>query len=151
MRVVVLDTETTGWLRNLDPADPKQPHLVQLGAIVAETSNREVLSVLDVMIRPEGWHIPSAVVKVHGIDDSMAAEHGVSEKLATELFLDLWKGSKVIAHNVGFDIGIMGCAIARYAPAHLAMWQKTDKHCTMDLSTPLVRKRRPGHQPQPQD
>lgn len=143
MRVVVLDTETTGWVRNLPLDDPRQPHLVQLGVIVADTERREVVSSIDIMVRPEGWEIPDRVVKVHGISEAKANVHGISERLATELLVDLWGGSRMIAHNANFDHRILSIAMARYQPKVIQdRWAGTERLCTMEESVRYVKKKK---------
>lgn len=68
------DTETTGLPLFKEPSEhPGQPHIVQLGACLVDLDSREVLSTLDVMIKPDGWLIPDKVDAIHGITTEKAA------------------------------------------------------------------------------
>lgn len=58
----------------------------------------------DHIIRPDGYRIPDAAIKVHGITNEMAADMGepVSDVLA--MFMsDVAKAEIICAHNIPFD------------------------------------------------
>ena len=72
--ILVFDVETTGLpLWNEPSEDPRQPHLVQLAALLVDDDTRQVISTLDVIVRPDGWLIPEDVAAVHGITTERAA------------------------------------------------------------------------------
>jgi len=134
MRVLVYDTETTSipdW--KIPSDDPGQPHLVQLAAIVADTETRKIISTIDLIIRPNGWEIPTEVTEIHGITTEFALEHGVSEKLAYQMFMDLWGGCHRVAHNRTFDQRILRIAAKRYGTdEQIEAWAAKDNHeCSM--------------------
>lgn len=141
--VLFYDTETTGLPDFKAPSsEPHQPHLVQLGACLADANTREVLQTLDVIIQPDGWDIPDEVAKIHGITTEKAQALGVPEQLALDLFLNLWEKATVrrkrIGHNESFDARIIRIAIKRYHDDALAdFWKGGVSDCTMQLAKPI--------------
>lgn len=134
MLVFAYDTETTGipdW--KIPSEDPSQPHLVQIAGILADTTTREIVSSIDLIIRPDGWEIPDEVAAIHGITTEKALEVGVREVQAFEIFMTLWGGRFRIAHNRTFDQRIMRIAAKRYGDDRLIeQWAAKDNHeCTM--------------------
>lgn len=110
------DTETTGipdW--KIPSGDESQPHVVQLAAALFDKDTRQVTQGMDVIIRPDGWVIPDEVSEIHGITTEMAMDVGISEKLALEMFMELWNGRKRIAFNTTFDNRIIRIATKRYS------------------------------------
>lgn len=134
MLVFAYDTETTGipdW--KIPSDDPSQPHLVQLAGILADTDSRQIISSVDLIIRPDGWEIPDEVAEIHGITTEKAMEVGVREVEAFEIFMTLWGGRMRIAHNRTFDQRIMRIAAKRYGDDRLIeRWADKESHlCSM--------------------
>lgn len=133
------DTETSGLPLFHEPSgDPRQPHIVQLGAILVDIDARKVLSTLDVIVKPDGWTIPDEVAAIHGITTELAGDVGVSESLALGMLLDLWAGRPRIAHNESFDARIVRIAQHRYDDADAEAWKAGAAQCTQTLSTPIL-------------
>lgn len=139
--IVVFDTETTGLpLFNEPSEDPRQPHIVQLGAVVVDIDTWKVLSTLDVMCRPEGWTIPDEVSAIHGITTEMASDLGVPESLAVEMLLDMVGQRLRVAHNESFDARLVRIACKRFfEPAQADGWKEGRAECTATLSTPILK------------
>lgn len=139
--ILPFDTETTGLPLFSEPSDdPRQPHLVQLGACLVDTDTRKILSTLDVMVKPDGWTIPDEVAAVHGITTEMAGDLGVPEVLAVEMLLDLWADGRRlrVAHNEQFDARIVRIALKRHVDDATAdAWKAGRAECTARLATPL--------------
>jgi len=142
------DTETTGLpLFNEPSEDPRQPHIVQLAACLVDLDSRAMIAGLDVIVRPDGWTIPDDVAALHGITTERAADLGVGERAALNLFLDLWSCAGVrVAHNETFDARIIRIAIKRLigdsldvlGQAPLAdVWKSAAAQCTARLATPV--------------
>ncbi|TPW35060.1 3'-5' exonuclease [Oecophyllibacter saccharovorans] len=137
MALLFFDTETTGLpsaRRAVD--DPAQPHCVQLAAVLTDDRGEEI-SAINVLIRPEGWHIPSFVTRIHGITTEKAQRYGVREALAAELFHDLTQqADRVIGHNVAFDCRIMA---TMYARSGRSDWQlPSSQVCTMQAASAVL-------------
>ncbi len=99
MRLIMLDTETTGL-------SPEQGHkMVEIGAI--EVSNRD-------MNQPRTFHqyinpdrnIPAEVVRIHGIDDARVKDEPMFKDIAQD-FLDFIQGGTLVIHNAPFDLGFI--------------------------------------------
>ncbi|GAP37342.1 3'-5' exonuclease [Piscinibacter sakaiensis] len=141
--VLFYDTETSGLpLFDQPSEDPRQPHLVQLGACLVDLDTRRTLSTMDVMVRPDGWTIPDEVAAVHGITTEMASDLGVPEPIAVSMLLDLWAAGRRlrIAHNEPFDARILRIALKRYRDDETAdAWKAGGARCTQLLSTPILK------------
>ena len=134
--ILFFDTETTGlpdW--NVPSDDECQPHIVELAALLVDPKSMNSLASLGVIVRPDGWVIPDETIEVHGISNEKAAEEGISEKDALEMFLALYSKSSIrVAHNTTFDNRIIRIALKRHLPDAVSDEQWKDKssyHCTM--------------------
>lgn len=143
------DTETTGLPLFKEPSEhPDQPHIVQLGACLVDLLSRKVLASLDVIVRPDGWTIPEEAAKVHGITTEKALDVGIPERMALEMFLELWRGRTRIAHNEQFDARIIRIGLKRHIDPldpDLSVpvsddWKNCKAaECTATLSTPVLK------------
>ena len=101
MRLIMLDTETTG----LSPLNGDR--MVEIGAI--EVLNRKVLSgekhVFHHYINPER-DIPAEVVRIHGIDNAKVKNAPKFREIARQ-FLDFIDGATLVIHNASFDLGFI--------------------------------------------
>ncbi len=135
------DTETTGLPDFRAPSEAEhQPHIVQLAAAVVDAKTREVLSSIDLIVRPDGWSIPAAASSVHGITTEMASDVGIPEDIALRAFLELWRGRGVrVGHNESFDARIVRIAMMRYALLGADQWKEGRAECTARLATPICK------------
>ncbi len=129
--VLPYDTETTGMPEWKVPSDdPKQPHIVQLAAVLCNADTRQKIQSIDLIIKPDGWEIPEEMTAIHGISTELAHDVGVSEKLAVEMLLDLCGDADRIAYNKTFDQRIIRIALKRYGFGEEIMekWAQKDNH-----------------------
>jgi DNA polymerase-3 subunit epsilon len=136
------DSETTGLPLDYAPeADPRQPHVVQLGACLVDLDTRTTLSALDVICLPDGWEIPAQAAAVHGITTEMALAVGVPEKLAVTMLLSMAKRAAVrVGHNEQFDARILRTAALRFHGDSVAdAWSAGAAKCTGAMSTPILK------------
>lgn len=148
--VTVLDTETTGlpeW--KLPSGSPEQPHLVQLGVIIADKFTGQEHETLDLIIRPDGWVIPQETIDVHGITQEMAMDLGVSEKLAVEMLIEMRGDLHRVAHNKTFDQRIIRIALKRYFGEDIQeKWAvKEDFSCSMMMAKPIMQMQKANAKP----
>lgn len=147
--ILAYDTETSGLpLFNEPSEDPRQPHIVQLGALLVDLDSRKTLATLDVIVKPDGWTIPEEVAAVHGITTEMAHDLGVPESVAVQMLLELWAGNRMrLGHNESFDARIVRIAMKRHIDPQdpdLAVpasdeWKAGKATCTQLLSTPIMK------------
>lgn len=145
MKALFYDTETTGLpLFDQPSQDPRQPHIVQLAALLVDLDTRKQLASLDLTIEPQGWEIPEEVSKIHGITTEHAMEIGVCEFHAVELFIQLWQSADFrVGHNEQFDARILRIALHRANPSGYGCepdeWKAGRAECTQALSTPILK------------
>ncbi len=112
--LLFLDTETTGLPRYYatEPAK-KWPRVVQLAWSLYDTDgNRESRN--SFIIYPTDFTIPLDSVKKHGITTERAKAEGVSlHKVLPQFNADVEKATKVIAHNIAFDLPIVNTEFMR--------------------------------------
>lgn len=142
--VLFYDTETTGLpLFNEPSEDPRQPHIVQLAALLVDLDTRKTLASFDLIVRPDGWLIPDEVSKIHGITHELAMDVGVSESIAVGMLRELWRESKPrlrVGHNESFDARILRIALMRHEDAPLAdAWKAAPAECTAKMATPVCK------------
>jgi len=141
MKILFYDTETTGLPEWKIPSySDEQPHIVQLAAILADHETQEVISTMDVIIKPDGWDIPEEVIALHGITNEMAISKGISENEALCFFLEMWGGGMRVSHNQTFDQRIVRIATKRYCyDDTIEQWKNRENHkCTMLMAKPIM-------------
>jgi DNA polymerase-3 subunit epsilon len=110
--VIVLDTETTGI--------GSSARIVEVAAL--HVKNGAVVRQFQSLVNPE-MHIPSMVVKVHGITDAMVVGAPTAAPVLTG-FAKFVAGHTLVAHNASFDFGILRGEYGRVkvAPPGCAMY-----------------------------
>jgi DNA polymerase III epsilon subunit-like protein len=97
------DTETTGLPKYPSSDYRNQPRLVQIAWILAD-QNKEIISKNSFIIKPDGFRIPTRVIKIHGISTDKATRDGVNIYSVLHHFLsDTNYADVLVAHNVAFD------------------------------------------------
>lgn len=138
------DTETTGLPLFSEPSeDPRQPHVVQLGAILVDLDTREELEVLDEIILPDGWHVPEDTAKIHGITTQFALEVGKPALEVLGRFVGMWGANSDvlrIGFNEPFDARMVRIAMFRHFDAEAAdNWKAGKAHDVMRVVTPMCK------------
>lgn len=137
-KLLFYDTETTGVPEYGTPSDdPIQPHLVQIAAALVDEDTRKIEQSINLTVRPNGYEIPQATIDIHGVTNEYASEHGVTEEVVLMLFMDIWGGKTVIAHNESFDARIIRIGLKRYAKDMeniLDAWKNRGRECTKKIS-----------------
>ena len=113
---LIFDTETTG-LPKRDNAPLEEldnwPRLVQLAWQMHDHSGK-FLGAKDHIIKPEGFTIPYAAEKVHGISTDKALTEGEDLRMVLREFAeDIANSTLIIAHNIDFDINIIASEFLR--------------------------------------
>lgn len=134
------DTETNGKALSFTTpvsALDNWPRITQIGwqmydkdgNLVKERSN---------IIKPDGWTVPTTQFF---IDNNMSTERCEKEgvplvEVLNDLIKDLEQSEYLIAHNMQFDINVLGAEFLRY---NLKSENKVKKFCTMKESTNICR------------
>lgn len=135
---LAFDTETTGLPLFSDPSDdPRQPHLVQLAALLIQP-NGDVVDSISTIVKPGlGARMEPEAFKAHGISLERARAEGAEAKdVADKFFALVEQADMLIGHNVSFDVRIMRIHAARWLGAK---WDNPlPAFCTMKRSSQIV-------------
>ena len=136
MRVLVFDTETTGFVsKSLPVTHPKQPRMVQLGAYLFEEGKVGGRK-LNFIVKPDGWRVPMNASNVHGITTERAASEGVPVFGIIAQFCDMAKNADVlVGHNIDFDRVVVSGECERIG----FHFPKLPLICTMHASTDVLK------------
>ena len=104
---IYFDTETTGIPSDY-MAHPKEwPRIVQIAWLVANSEGR-IFERASMMVKPEGFEIPSQSTKVHGITTEKAIAEGKDLKEVMTYFGKAWRSAELMCcHNVSYDLPIV--------------------------------------------
>ena len=113
---LIYDTETTGLPNNYNaPVSDSNnwPRMVQISWQLHDDTG-ELIEVKNYIIKPEGYEIPYAVVKVHGITTERAEKQGADLDFVLNEFNRVLKQTTfVVGHNIEFDNNIIGAEFYR--------------------------------------
>ena len=137
---LIFDTETTG-LPKKDNAPIAEvdnwPRVVQIAWQLHDPSG-ELSEHHSLLIRPDGYEIPYAAEKIHGISTEKASLHGLPLKDALERFNESVEKSRfLVGHNIQFDINALGAEFIR--SGILTEFLEKEQVCTMQASTDLLK------------
>ena len=141
VRVLVLDTETTGLPRQAGLRLVRWPRLVEAAWLLLDETG-ELLEVQSHLVRPEGFTVPATATAVHGIPDALVREEG--EALAgvlAALMRSVDAARLIVGHNVAFDLGVIRSELVRAGMEDRIRTLPTC--CTMRTGAPLVGARGP--------
>jgi DNA polymerase III epsilon subunit-like protein len=143
LKVLVIDTETTGLPIKGDLTDPGQPWLLQLGAVTFSLdSDRFDQKINTLVVPPKEAIFHERAVQTHGFTREMVEANGrdMSEVLAE--LEELRKSCQIIAsYNWAFDSFIIASCSARINPNYLDYpllgnhGQGVSHHCVMNQAT----------------
>lgn len=108
--LLFFDTETTGkWNGKLPMGDTRQPRPVQIAAILADETGREVQS-MNFLVYQDS--VPDETAAFHGITTEILHAQGLNEGTVMTVFEELLaQADVVIAHNGEFDQKIITNAV----------------------------------------
>lgn len=109
LRQVVFDTETTGLDRNTD-------RVVEIGAVEI-VDYIETGRTLHLYVNPER-DMPLEAERIHGLSSTFLSDKPLFREIAQQ-FLDFIGGDDLVAHNGGFDFGMLNAELARLGKKQL--------------------------------
>ncbi len=131
MRLVVLDTETTGLEVALDH------RIIEIGCV--EIINRKLTGRhFHRYINPQR-EIDAGAMEVHGISNDDLADKPLFAQVADE-FVDFVKGAELVIHNAPFDVGFLNAEIDRLA----GQYQPLETYSGIIDTLPMARQMHPG-------
>ncbi|PLW82103.1 DNA polymerase III subunit epsilon [Kineobactrum sediminis] len=131
MRLIVLDTETTGL-------ESSQGHrIIEIGCV--EMVNRRLTgNRFHRYINPER-EIDQGAIEVHGITREMLADKPVFKQVATD-FLAFVSGAELVIHNAPFDMGFLNAELRRMDDTHPGL----ESVCRVTDTLVMARGKHPG-------
>ena len=141
VRVLVIDTETTGLPRRAGTRAVRWPRLVEAAWMLLDETGGVLVEESHLAI-PEGFSVPREATAVHAIPDALAREEG--EALAgvlTALMRSIDAAGLIVAHNVAFDLGVIRSELERAGMKDRSRTLPTC--CTMKSGARLVGTRGP--------
>jgi len=117
--LLFFDTETTGKADfKASPMAEHQPRLVELAALLTDEEGRE-FAAMNLVVKPDGWTIPTEASDIHGIDHKLALKIGIEHENVLHAFLGLLRAADtLVAWNLAFDDLILNVACNR----ELVLW-----------------------------
>ena len=112
MRVLILDTETTGLPEGKNISlynTQKWPYVIQLSYIIFDTEENEVVHTFDSVIKlDDSVEISEKSISMHGVTRERSQTEGAIMKGALEELNDNLKTiDLIVGHNISFDKQIM--------------------------------------------
>lgn len=152
MAILFFDTETTGmWQFKNRTLNPKQPNLVQLGALLTDDDGKEIAAFSALVFPESTWTMDPGAQAVHGISMNDMEQYGICLPNVINVFEDMYTAAeKVVAHNIKFDTRVMRKAYHEMdIPEEDHPFQEDDPReqiCTMLTATPVcgIQKARGG-------
>ena len=141
---LVLDTETTGFMRKELPAHhASQPWVVQIGAQLFDDDTRRVVGEVNFIVDPRSVGGSLAgneeAGKIHGITNEMIDAYGVSYKVGIAAFNNLLKrADTIVAHNMPFDFGIL-CSCYERMEVNTGPLKAPRSECTVKLTKNILK------------
>ncbi|MCZ6643529.1 MAG: DNA polymerase III subunit epsilon [Gammaproteobacteria bacterium] len=131
MRLIVLDTETTGL-------EPSQGHkIIEIGGV--EVVDRKLTGKhFHRYINPERA-IDDGALEVHGITSEFLADKPTFAEIAEE-FIDFAKGAELVIHNASFDVSFLNYELSLLDQSLGTI----EEHCHVTDSLALARHKHPG-------
>lgn len=160
MKYLVFDVETTGLpKRRFAPLYKSElwPYIVQISWVVYDDETCRIVSVNDHIIKlPTGVKLPQESIRIHGITKQIMFKKGIHIKKALKMFeTDFNQCDSLVAHNITFDMNIIGAEFLRNArkgdlfPNIFDMSPNKKKLCTMELGKNICKIIRKGKNGEP--
>ncbi len=136
---LIFDTETTGFARFNDPWEhPGQPYIVQIAARLVE--NGKLYAAFQTIVDC-GVLSAEGAINVHGITRETSDRVGMLPSSVATTFASMAaKADRLVAHNMRFDIILVGALLCREQMFETVSRLKTKpKFCTMLALTPVMK------------
>lgn len=133
MKILVFDTETTGFLNKKDPRLEAQPYIVQFAGILWELQGDTYQEIArkNVRIHP-GVAIPFSASKVHHIYDIDVKDAPSMEEQIDDILHFINQANVLVWHNIEYDEDMIMLELRRYQKKHL--YHPDEVICTMKAS-----------------
>ena len=107
MRVAIIDTETTGLLLPSTAPLEKQPKIIELGIVIVDSDSQKIISQYNWLINPGDLPLSKEITKITGIKTSDLEDQPTFKTLLPTIKAAISQCDVLIAHNAGFDVGML--------------------------------------------
>ena len=118
LRIVVLDTETTGL-------DHQTDHVISCAAVVVRGASIRIAEAIDWRVRAP-LPSPAKSIEVHGVLNG-ELEDGLPEALFVRRLVEFVGPDLIVGYRPGFDMAIINRLVSTYVPGRL-------RNATLDVS-----------------
>ncbi len=132
-KLLFLDLETTGlpisW--NIPPKRHEHwPRIVEVAYIITDYEGNEIENYRQI-VKPEGWTIPTASVRIHKITNKIAEKEGINiMNILEDIAYVMSDADLFIAHNTEFDLQVLEAEFYRY-DMDVSVIKQMYSFCTM--------------------
>lgn len=133
VKILVFDTETTGFINKKDPNLENQPYIIQFAGILweLENGNYTELERKDILINP-GIPIPFWASQVHHLYDIDVKNAPKMQETLEEIMNFIAQADVLIGHNIEYDEDMLLLELTRHEKKHL--YTPDQVVCTMKSS-----------------
>ena len=137
-KYMIIDTEGTGLFDYKKPADAEgQPRLAEI-AILFVNEALEIEREYHALVKPDGWTMPEATTKIHGLTQEMLEADGVPVSEILTVYNDgISEGRVFVAHNQQHDGKQLRAELRRAGLAD--NFETSPGFCTMRNLTDVVK------------
>lgn len=120
MKILVFDTETTGFINKKDPNLEAQPYIIQFAGILGELKDGEYTEIerKNIFIKPP-IAIPYGASQVHHIYDIDVKDAPNMADSHDEMMSFLSRADAIIGHNIEYDEDMIKLELKRLEKLHL--------------------------------
>lgn len=120
MKILVFDTETTGFINKKDPSLEAQPHIIQFAGILWELHDWVYTEIerKNILIKPP-ISIPYGASQVHHIYDIDVQNAPMMHEQIDEIMDFLSRADAIIWHNIEYDEDMIKVELRRLEKLHL--------------------------------
>jgi len=120
VKILVFDTETTGFINKKDPSLDSQPYIIQFAGILWELKDGVYTEIerKNIMIKPP-ISIPYGASQVHHIYDIDIKDAPIMANQIDEIMDFLWQADAIIWHNIEYDEDMIKLELKRLEKLHL--------------------------------
>lgn len=120
MKILVFDTETTGFINKKDLRLEVQPHIIQFAWILWEFKDGEYteISRKNILIKPP-VAIPYGASQVHHIYDIDVKDAPIMSEQIDEIMSFLGETEVIVGHNIEYDEDMIKLELKRLEKLHL--------------------------------
>ena len=132
----IVDTETSGLFNFALPADAEgQPRLAHLAMIFVDANLQEE-SVVDLLVKPEGWTMPPDIAAINHLPQELLMEKGLPVAHVLQAYTDaVDRGRIIVAHNAQYDTKVLRGELRRAGMDD--RFEQTPNICTMRALTDI--------------